>query len=187
MNNTRNNTWIIAIIAVLVVLLTAMCAGMFGLFVGVGIGNARARLAIEERVRQAPEFGPRATPVFPVLPLAPDAPAIPDMGPLRVMMQGALVSEVVSGGPAEQAGIRPGDLIVAVDGDAVTPDVTLQELIGAHAPGDEVIVTVVRMSQGDMSQQALAVKLAANPDDESLGFLGVRAAPFFPTETPGGQ
>ena len=58
------------------------------------------------------------------------------------------------------------------------------DLIGAHAPGDEVTVTVIRRSQGDMSQQELAVVLAANPDNESIGFLGVLVAPFFPAEAP---
>ena len=189
MNNTRNNTWIIGIIAVLVVLLVAMCACMFGLVVGAGIGNARARLAIEDRVQRAPEVGPMEAPDLPLMPFGqvmPNIPGMPDMDQLMTMMHGAMVSEVVPGGPAEQAGIQPGDLIVAVDGDVITPDITLQHLVGAHAPGDEVTVTVIRMNQGDMRQQEVAVVLAANPDNDSIGFLGVLVAPFFPAEAPDG-
>lgn len=197
MNNTRNNTWIIGIIAVIVALLVAMCACMFGLAVGVGIGNARARLAIEDRAQRAPELGPPGAPAFPVMPTMPgmpampglpDMPAMPDMNDLdemMAMMNGAVVAELVVGGPAEQAGIEPGDLIIAINGDEITPDTTLPDLIGAYAPGDEVTVTVVRMGRGEMNEEEIVVTLGANPDDESVGFLGVRVVPFFQTEEPG--
>ena len=188
MNNTRNNTLAIGIVAVLVVLLVATCAGMFGLAVGLGIGQARARAQLEEIVERAPESGPSATPAFPALPFTPDTPDIPQMPDLDQMMQmmsGALVTEVVAGGPAEQAGIEPGDVIVAVDGDEITSDTTLPELIGSYAPGDGVALTVIRMSRGEMNQEEITVTLGANPNDESLGFLGVFVVPFFQNEEPG--
>ncbi len=191
MNDTRINPWIIGIVAVLVVLLVAMCACVFGLAVGVGIGQASAQLRLESSFEEAPRgispVGPEAPgmPDLPNLPEMPVMPGMPDLDRLMEMMSGAMVGEVVAGGPAEQAGIEPGDLIVAVDGDAITPDTTLPDLIGAYAPGDEVTLTVVRMGPADMSEEEIVVVLGANPNDESIGFLGVRVVPFFSQEEPG--
>jgi S1-C subfamily serine protease len=58
--------------------------------------------------------------------------------------RGIGVSAVVVGGPAEVAGLRPDDVIVAID-DAVVDDVTrLQGLMTGDRVGRAVSVTVVR-------------------------------------------
>jgi len=57
---------------------------------------------------------------------------------------GATVMEVTAGSPAADAGLRPGDVIVAVDGTAVSGASALGRLIGARAPGDEVTITILR-------------------------------------------
>ncbi|UGY90968.1 S1C family serine protease [Streptomyces gobiensis] len=57
---------------------------------------------------------------------------------------GASVVEVVRGGPADRAGIRPGDLLVKVDSTQITDVVTLAEALAGHKPGDRVTVTYVR-------------------------------------------
>jgi S1-C subfamily serine protease len=51
---------------------------------------------------------------------------------------GATVAGVVAGSPAEDAGLTAGDVITAVDGDAVTSADGLGALIAAHHPGDTV-------------------------------------------------
>lgn len=176
MNDSRNNAWAIGIIAVLVASLIALCACLFGLAVGVGIGQARARAQIDNIFEFAPEE---------IVPAIPDMPVMPEMDQLLDMMSGAIVGEVVAGGPAEQAGIEPGDLIIAIDGEEITPDRTLADLVAAYAPGDEVTVTIVPMSRGVMSEEEVLVVLGSNPNDESVGFLGVRVVPFFSEEGPG--
>jgi len=91
---------------------------------------------------------------------------------------GGLVSEVVSGGPAEQAGLEGGgdklrfqaaqyrtggDVILQVDGrDIVGPD-DLAEVIAAHQPGDEVTLTILR--EGEREQVGLT--LGKRPDSPS--------------------
>lgn len=58
--------------------------------------------------------------------------------------QGAVVAEVIPGGPADEAGIRPGDIVVGIDGAAVTGASGLVAAIRDHEPGDEVPLVLVR-------------------------------------------
>jgi putative serine protease PepD len=51
---------------------------------------------------------------------------------------------VTPGGPAERAGIKPGDLIVAFEGRPVTDPDELIVAIRAQRPGDTVTLTVRR-------------------------------------------
>jgi putative serine protease PepD len=47
-------------------------------------------------------------------------------------------------GPADRAGLKPGDVITALDGRPITTSDDLIVAIGAHAPGDQVTLTVKR-------------------------------------------
>jgi len=60
---------------------------------------------------------------------------------------GAEVLEIVPESPAEEAGLRAGARILAVDGDEVTPKTPLAGLIADHEPGDTVTLTVERDGQ----------------------------------------
>jgi S1-C subfamily serine protease len=73
---------------------------------------------------------------------------------------GAVIVDVVSGGPAEQAGIQVGDVVVQFDGQAVDSAERLGELIREHRPGDQVDVGVVH---SDGSRDTLTVTLGVNP------------------------
>jgi S1-C subfamily serine protease len=54
------------------------------------------------------------------------------------------VQSVTSGGAADKAGIRSGDIIVAVDGVPVASFDELRGLTSGYAPGDRVAVEVNR-------------------------------------------
>ena len=58
--------------------------------------------------------------------------------------QGAYVAEVVANGPADQAGIQQGDIIVAMDGEEITSADGMVLAVRSHEIGDTVTVTVVR-------------------------------------------
>ena len=66
----------------------------------------------------------------------------------------------MSGGPAEEAGVGVGDVIVLFDGEPVTGSEQLGELIRSHEPGDEIQVGLVH---ADGSQDVVTVTLGVNP------------------------
>jgi S1-C subfamily serine protease len=55
---------------------------------------------------------------------------------------GVAVSDVVSGSPAEQAGLGNGDTLLTLDGTTLSRPTTLTSLLTAHHPGDRVTLTV---------------------------------------------
>jgi S1-C subfamily serine protease len=96
------------------------------------------------------------------------------------VQRGAMVNEVVPGGPAAKAGLRGaertvrvdgeqyavgGDIIVAIDGQAIEEFEDLQEIVAAKKPGDVLTLDVrrnggrdkveVKVTLGDQPQQGL--------------------------------
>ena len=57
---------------------------------------------------------------------------------------GVGVVDVIPGGPAAAAGIRPGDVVVSVDGEEIPSSEALGAVLAEHEPGDTVPVTVLR-------------------------------------------
>lgn len=60
---------------------------------------------------------------------------------------GGLVREVVPGGPAEQAGLRVGDVITAVDGVLADSGTSVSALIRMHEGGADVVISYTRNGQ----------------------------------------
>jgi serine protease Do len=73
--------------------------------------------------------------------------------------RGALVQDVTEGSPGERAGLKPYDLITAIDGHAVASNDELIRRIAATAPGTTVTVHLVR----DQRPMSVMVKLAERP------------------------
>jgi len=61
--------------------------------------------------------------------------------------EGALVQSVVPSSAAEEAGLQPGDVVVAVDGEPTPTSASVGEVIRGKAPGDEVRITVLRFGE----------------------------------------
>jgi S1-C subfamily serine protease len=60
---------------------------------------------------------------------------------------GVLVTDVDRGGPADQAGVRPGDVIASLDGQPTPSADALTAVLATHRPGQQVPVEVVRGGQ----------------------------------------
>jgi S1-C subfamily serine protease len=59
-------------------------------------------------------------------------------------LEGALVTAVGNGSPAEKAGLEPGDFVVAWNGEKILDPQHLSHLVASTQPGTQATVTVVR-------------------------------------------
>jgi serine protease Do len=102
--------------------------------------------------------------------------------------EGALVSNVEKGGPADEAGLRSGDVIRKVDGEPIVSSGDLPALIGQKKPGTKITLDVWRQGArqelsaklGDASEKASAV--AKNDERAGGGKLGLALRPLQPQE-----
>ncbi len=81
---------------------------------------------------------------------------------------GALVEEVETGSPGEKAGLKSGDVIVAVDGQDVNHSEELPRVIARHPPGTQVKLEVIH----DKQKRDVNVTLAAIKEE------GAHAPPY---------
>ena len=95
--------------------------------------------------------------------------------PIPEVAVGAVITEVLPGTPAEEAGLQEGDIVLAVDSQRIGPAGNLARLIVQYEPGDRVTLTVRR---GD-EDASFRVRLGENPDDPGSPYLGVRYQPSF--------
>jgi putative serine protease PepD len=58
--------------------------------------------------------------------------------------QGAIITSVEEGTPAEAAGIEPGDIVIAVEGVAIDGGVGLVAAVKDQEPGDEIQIQILR-------------------------------------------
>jgi serine protease Do len=78
---------------------------------------------------------------------------------------GALVGDVTAGSAAEEAGLKTGDVIIALNGKPVADSRSLRLRVGQMAPGSKAELTVLR----DGKEQKLTVKLRELKDDQVAG------------------
>jgi serine protease Do len=77
--------------------------------------------------------------------------------------KGALVADVVAGGPADQGGIKRGDVIIAYNGKEVEDSHHLPALVAATPVNQEATVTILRNGH----EQKLSMKVAQLPGDKT--------------------
>jgi S1-C subfamily serine protease len=90
-----------------------------------------------------------------------------------------VITRVLPDSPADEAGLQPGGMIVAINGDEFQAEDELADIIQALQPGDEITISVVRLGNGDPRQ--IKVTLGTNPENEDLAYLGIeyRSMPGF--------
>jgi serine protease Do len=80
---------------------------------------------------------------------------------------GEIVRSVVAGGPAAQAGLQQGDVILRVNGQTVTPDQTVSYLIANTQVGRRVPLDIIRGGR----RQTVQVVVGERPTEDQLARL----------------
>jgi photosystem II stability/assembly factor-like uncharacterized protein len=78
---------------------------------------------------------------------------------------GAKLTEITDGSPAAKAGLKAGDIIIAVDGKIILKYEELVSLIGSKKPGDKMTLKVSRNREG----KDVAVTLERRPEEFVAG------------------
>jgi serine protease DegQ len=80
---------------------------------------------------------------------------------------GALIAGVLKGGPADAGGIRPGDILVSVEGKKVVDSASLLNLIADLSPGANAQLRVSRKQK----QLDLKIQVGRRPAQRGLSTL----------------
>lgn len=78
--------------------------------------------------------------------------------------RGELVQMVQPGEPAEQAGLRAGDVVLSVDDQTITPENTLSFIVANIAPGTSVPLTYLRNGE----RRRINITVGRRPSEEEL-------------------
>jgi Do/DeqQ family serine protease len=101
-------------------------------------------------------------------------------------VNGALVSGVEAGGPAARAGLRQGDVIVAIDGEKLVDNNALRNRVASTKPGTKVAVEIVRDGRSETLNATLDAKPAprsertSETDATAGGDYGMTVEPLTP-------
>ena len=102
--------------------------------------------------------------------------------------EGALVSSVEKGGPADKAGLQSGDVIRKVNGQPIVSSGDLPAVIGLAAPGDSFKLEIWRQGAAKEltarlgSADQKAAQAAGPKDSVAQGKLGLALRPLQPAE-----
>ena len=80
-------------------------------------------------------------------------------------IRGALITEVFRGTPADKAGVKLGDILVAIEGRPVTDSSTMLNLVSALNPGKQATLKVVRANQ----ETEIRVTVGRRPQQQRQG------------------
>ncbi|MNT09083.1 Periplasmic pH-dependent serine endoprotease DegQ precursor [compost metagenome] len=82
--------------------------------------------------------------------------------------EGALIAAVVQGGPADKAGVKPGDVLTKVDGSSITDTTALLNAIAQLKPGVDIKMMVIR--RGKPTELTVTIGKRPPPPRRALPF-----------------
>jgi serine protease Do len=87
-----------------------------------------------------------------------------EMASLYGIPKGIYVTEVSEDSPAEEAGLKKGDIITKFDGTTVTSMSELKSELAYYAAGEEVTMVISKASDGEYVEQEIDITLGAAAD-----------------------
>ena len=112
---------------------------------GSGLGFAVSVNTIKDAVSQIKAFGKVSRPYVGIKFINID-PSVQIAKNLPVS-SGAFVTDTVAGGPAQAAGISPGDIIIAVNKTAITPNSAIDSIVEDDQAGTQITLSILRDGQ----------------------------------------
>ena len=88
---------------------------------------------------------------------------------------GVYISEVAKSSAADKAGIKAGDVLIAIDSTKITTPASVQEAVSRFSPGDEAVATVLRDGKElrlDVTFKGTSQENGTLSDDGSVAFYG---------------
>jgi len=146
----KKQTAIIIVVVLVIACNVACCIG------GLVAGGALSMMRTHRYERMTPQEPMQRWRVEPT----------PQVQPSVAMV--ALVVEVDEDGPAAEAGIEVGDVILAIDGERLQRETDLREVLSAYKPGDRVELTIRRGARTREVQVTLGSR-----EDSDLPRLGL--------------
>jgi serine protease Do len=80
------------------------------------------------------------------------------------MPEGVYITRIYEGSPAEQYGLKKGDVIISFDGTEVSSMEELIELMAYYSEGTSVNVKVMRLNQMDYAEETVTVVLGSKAE-----------------------
>ena len=88
---------------------------------------------------------------------------------------GVYIGEVSKSGAADKAGIKAGDILIAIDSTKITNPASVQEAVSRFSPGDNAVVTVLRDGKElklDVTFKGTSQDTGTVSEDGSIAFYG---------------
>ncbi len=88
---------------------------------------------------------------------------------------GVYINEVLKSGAADKAGIKAGDVLIAIDSTKITTPASVQEAVSRFSPGDKAVITVLREGKEkrfDVTFKGTSQENGTLADDGSVAFYG---------------
>ncbi len=88
---------------------------------------------------------------------------------------GVYIVEVSKSGAADKAGVKAGDVLVAIDSSKITTSSSVQEAVSRYSPGDKAVLTVIRdgkQKKLDVTFKGTSQENGTVADDGSVAFYG---------------
>ncbi len=87
---------------------------------------------------------------------------------LDPMVRGAIINTVTPDGPALEAGVEPGDIVVGTDDVPLESQPDFLQRVANKAPGEELVLNVLRNNEDGYDEVDIPVLLTERPDEAEI-------------------